>query len=157
MRLHRRIIPVVVALLSLVAVSGCSSGDLDPKQTVIRFFGAMERDDQAALTALLDLPALMGSTLEDYSLKSDTPRVFTNPEQLLEDLTGDGFTKKRWFALQRIIGESEVSGESATVEVTFVDKEKSRGYLTKFGLHVVNGKWRIYSFRTFQEPPGSAG
>lgn len=157
MRLLRKIVPVLLTLLTLSAVSGCGSDVPDPKQTVIRFFGAMERDDRAALTALLDLPALMGSTLEDYSLKSDTPRVFTNPEQLLDDLTSEGVTKKRWFSLQRIIGDTEISGESATVEVTFVDKEKSRGYLTKFGLHVVNGRWRIYSFRTFQEPPGSAG
>ena len=42
-------------------------------------------------------------------------------------------------------------GETATVEVTFVDKEESQGYRTKFGLHLKNGEWRIYSFKTFTE------
>ena len=42
--------------------------------------------------------------------------------------------------------------ETATVEVTFVDKVNSKAYLTKFGLHKVNGKWRIYSFKTENQP-----
>ena len=64
----------------------------------------------------------------------------------LEDLTGDGLTKKRWFALQRIINEVELFGETATVEVTFVDKDSSMGFRTKFGVHIVNDKWKIYTF-----------
>ena len=77
--------------------------------------------------------------------------VFTNPEQVLKDLTGDGETKRIWFAHQRIIANAQVMGETATVEVTFVDKEESEGYRTKFGLHLKNGEWRIYSFKTFTE------
>ncbi len=115
-------------------------------------FGAMEKDDKAALAHLLDLPELMKSLNEDYALQTDSPRTFTSPIDLLNDLTGEGLTKTRWFSYQRIIGDTEVSGESATVEVTFVDKKQSQGYRTKFGLHVVNGKWKIYSFKTFQEP-----
>jgi hypothetical protein len=76
--------------------------------------------------------------------------VFTSPEQILEDLTGDGLTKRRWFSLQRIINKVDVTGETATVEVTFVDKERSKAYLTRFGVHVVNGKWKVYSFKTTQ-------
>lgn len=137
----------------LVVIAGCSSsGPADPKSAVISMFGAMEKNDQAALAHLLDLPELMKSMNEDYALQTDSPRVFINPIDVLNDLTGEGLTKTRWFSYQRIIGDTEVMGESATVEVTFVDKENSQGYLTKFGLHVVNGKWKIYSFKTFQDP-----
>ncbi|MFQ6007954.1 MAG: hypothetical protein ACE5K8_03290 [Candidatus Zixiibacteriota bacterium] len=113
----------------------------------------MEKNDKAALAHLLDLAELMRGSYEDYALQIDSPRVFTNPEQILDDLTGDGLTKRRWFALQRIINKVDVMGETATVEVTFVDKESSKAYLTKFGLHVVNGKWKIYSFKTIQSGP----
>jgi hypothetical protein len=111
-------------------------------------FGAMEKDDRATLAHLLDLAELMRNFSEDYALQTDSPRVLTNPEQILDDLTGEGLTKRRWFSLQRIINKVEVTGETATVEVTFVDKQQSKGYRTKFGLHVVNGKWKIYSFKT---------
>lgn len=147
----RRLHLVLVILLALPILSGCSSDqNVDaPKKTVISLFGAMEKNDQAALLYLLDMPELMQSLNEDYAIQTDSPRVFTSPEQVLEDLTGEGLTKKTWFALQRIISSvNHTSEETATVDVTFVDKEKSRGYMTRFGLHKVNGKWKIYSFKT---------
>ena len=134
-------------------LTACGGGtDLsDPRQTVISLFGAMEKDDEAALTHLLDLPELMRQSQEDYAVQRDEVREFTNPEQVLKDLTGDGETKQIWFAHQRIVANAEIIGETATVEVTFVNKEASQGYRTKFGLHLKNGEWRIFSFKTFTE------
>ncbi|MFH1372271.1 MAG: hypothetical protein ABII79_00525 [bacterium] len=138
---------LVVACLPLL--TACSSSSLsDPRSVVIAMFGAMEKDDKPALVHLLDLPELMRFYNEDYALQTNTPRVFHNPEEILYDLTGEGETKRRWFSLQRIINKVDISGETATVEVTFVDQDKSQGYRTKFGVHVVNGKWKIYSFKT---------
>ncbi|HUV31886.1 MAG TPA: hypothetical protein VMY05_12470 [Acidobacteriota bacterium] len=142
---------LLLALLIFVLASACSTSDTDdPRQVVIALFGAMEKNDQAALAHLLDLAELMKSTGGDYALQGGEPRVFTNPQQILDDLTNDGETKRRWFSLQRIVNTAEVIGESATVEVTFVDKDSSRGYRTKFGLTRTNGKWRIYSFNTMR-------
>ena len=150
MKLHIAALSFLV--VALILSMGCSkSGPPDPKSAVISFFGAMEKDDKAGLAHLLDLPELMRNINEDYALQTDSPRVFTNPLDLLDDLTGEGQTKTRWFALQRIIGDTEVQGETASVEVTFVDKEGSRGYRTKFGLHIKNGKWKIYSFKTIED------
>ena len=147
---------MLLALATLAAamlVVGCSeSGPTNPRDTVFAFFGAMEKNDQASLAHLLDLPALMRNKAEDYAVSTDEPRIFTNPQDILNDLTNDGLTKTRWFSMQRIIADATVEPETATVEVTFVDKEHSKGYRTNFGLHKVNGKWRIYSFKTFQEP-----
>lgn len=143
----------LVAIFSVGALAGCGdSGPNNARETVIALFGAMEKNDQASIAHLLDLPALMRNTTEDYAVTTDNPRVFTNPQEILNDLTGDGLTKRRWFAMQRIINNAFVEGDAATVEVTFVDKEQSKGYRTNFGVHKINGKWRIYSFKTFTEP-----
>ncbi len=139
--------------LFALAIAGCGgsgSSSSDPRQVVISFFGAMEKNDQAALAHMLDLAELMKNGSEDYAVHADSPRVFVNPRDILNDLTNDGLTKKRWFALQRIVNDAEVMESSATVEVTFVDKEASKGYRTRFGLHRVNNKWKIYSFKTFR-------
>lgn len=137
-----------ILTLSLLLLSACSSDtQSNPKDTVISLFGAMEKNDQPALAHILDLPLMMSNTAKDYALSGgDNPRVFSNPKQILEDLTEDGLTKTRWFSMQRIIDNVEIMGESATVEVTFVDKDASKGYQTKFGLHFINNKWKIYSF-----------
>lgn len=146
---------VLLFVLCAGMLVGCGNDAGDPKQTVIQMFGAMQRDDRAALTGLLDLPALMMMTDEDYSLQTDAPRMFHSPNEILDDLTGEGATKQRWFSYQRIIGDTNLDDNVATVEVTFVDKENSIGYLTRFGLHIINGKWRIYTFKTVEEPPAS--
>ena len=144
----RRLTGIAVLVLAAIVI-GCGGTDMsDPRQVVIGMFGAMEKDDKAALTHLLDLAELMKNTQQDYALQTDQARVFTSPEQVLDDLTGDGKTKQRWFSLQRIVNTAEIDGDHATVEVSFVDKEASRGYLTKFGLHRKEGEWRIYSFKT---------
>jgi hypothetical protein len=148
-----RTLLLIAALLCLAAVLqlGCSGNkQADPRDTVIALFGAMEKNDQATVARMLDLPEMMQNTREDYAVSTDEPRIFTNPKDILDDLTGEGLTKRRWFSMQRIVGDVSVDAETATVEVTFVDKAASKGYLTKFGLHKTNGKWRIYSFKTFE-------
>lgn len=145
------VLTAVSCCIGLCAGLGCSGSDQsDPRQVVISFFGAMERNDQAALAHVLDLASLMRNTTEDYAVSTDSPRTFTDPRQILNDLTNDGLTKTRWFSMQRIINDAQITGETATVEVTFVDKKASMGYRTKFGLRKTNGKWRIFSFKTFE-------
>ena len=110
---------VVAVAGGAMLITACSdSVDLsDPRQTVISLFGAMEKDDEAALTHLLDLPEMMRQSQEDYAVQRDNAREFTSPEQVLQDLTGDGETKTIWFAHQRIVASAEIIGETATVEM----------------------------------------
>lgn len=146
---HNRVVFVSSLLLVVALLAGCGGSDSStPKKTVIAMFGAMEKDDKAALAHLLDLAELMKNTEQDYALSSDSARTFTSPEDMLNDLTGEGKTKTEWFSYQRIINETKINGDVATVEVTFNNKETGRAYLTRFGLHMVNGKWKIYSFKT---------
>lgn len=150
MKMHRNFFKLILGLFLTSAIfSACGGGSspTDPRETVIVFFGAMEKDDQAAIAHLLDLAELMKNTDSDYALQTNENRVFNSPVEILEDLTGNGLTKKRWFSMQRIVNRAEINGTNATVEVSFVDKESSRGYLTKFGLHSVNGQWKIYTFK----------
>lgn len=141
---------IIFSIIAMMILSSCGSdiSQAEPKTTVISMFGAMEKDDKAKLAYLLDLPELMNNIKDDYALQTDEPRVFYSPEEILNDLTGEGQTKKKWFSLQRIINDAYINGDEAAVEVTFVDKERSIGYLTKFGLHKKNDRWLIYSFKT---------
>ncbi len=137
-------------ILITIVVAGCSgSGSQgDPRDTVIAMFGAMERNDEALLVRLLDIPELMRQTDVDYALGAGDGRTFRSPTEIVADLTGDGLTKQRWFAHQRIVGATEFTAEDqATVEVTFID-DNQRAYLTKFGLQMKNDRWQIYTFRS---------
>lgn len=147
LRITRLLLSVMILAATLIA---CDETNMDdPRQVVFGLFGAMEKNDEAALAHLLDLPALMRDSQTDYAMQREEARVFTNPEEVLKDLTGDGETKQLWFSLQRVVGTAEIRGESALVEVTFFNPEKR--FYTKFGLHQKNGEWRIYSFNTMTE------
>jgi hypothetical protein len=151
-----RCLKSTAAILALVIMpsllSGCGGMDMsEPREVVISLFGAMEKNDEAALAHLLDIPELMRNSQEDYALQVENVRVFTNPEDILKDLTGEGETKRVWFAHQRIVSNARIMGETATVDVTFVNKAASHGYRTTFGLHLKYGEWRIYSFKTVKE------
>jgi hypothetical protein len=141
---------MVVTAAVLLAVACSGSKMENPRQVVIAMFGAMEKNDKAALAHILDLAELAKTANEDYAMSDREARVFTSPQQILDDLTDDGETKRRWFSLQRIVNTAEVQGDQALVEVTFVDKEQSHGYITKFGLHRIDGTWKIYSFKTVE-------
>lgn len=128
---------------------GCDSrGSDSPRDVVIQLFGAMERNERAAIPHLLDLRTLMEPGIDDYALQTKVPRKFFSPEEMLDDLTDSGLTKTRWFSMQRVIGSAEVVGDTAWVEVSFVNKDKGIQYYNKFGLHRSKGYWKIYSFKT---------
>jgi hypothetical protein len=140
---------VSALLVSLILIAGCSSVNNDsPKDVVIKLFGAMERNDAAAIVHLIDLRSLMSISGEDYALQMPVPRVFHNPEDILRDMTDTGLTKTRWFSMQRVIGGTEIVGDTAFVEVSFIDKKINLQYYNKFGLHKRDGVWRIFSFKT---------
>jgi len=138
---------VVVAAFICVACGGTSVGD-PPKQVVIKLFGAMERNDRGAIANSLDLAALMQGVDADYALQVEPPRRFALPTEILTDLTDSGRTKQVWFSMQRVIGDEEKNGDTAFVEVSFVNKETGVQYFNKFGLRRQNGHWRIFAFRT---------
>lgn len=134
---------------ALISVTGCSGNvGRRPKQVVIKLFGAMERNDKGAVANALDLVSLIQVRDRDYALNLDTPRVMNSPTDILDDLTGEGETKRVWFDLQRVVGEEEIVGDTAYVEVTFGDRDSGRYFYNKFGLHKVGDQWRIFSFRT---------
>lgn len=148
---------IVLAILCVIGgMVACSSSDVntsdDPRQAVIQFFNAMSDNDTASLAHYLDFKELMKKTGEDYTLSTDAaPRVFNGPQEILFDLVDGGLTKQRWFAFQRIVGNATQTADSALVEVSFINKEINKQYLTYFGLRRINDKWKIYSFKAKKE------
>jgi hypothetical protein len=138
----------------LMITAGCSSGkntETDPRSAVLKMFRAMENGQRETVAHFLDFPSLLEPKDTDYALNLATPRVFHDPEEILNDLAdSSGQTFKRWAAIQKIVNAAEVYGDTAYVGVTFVDKEadggQGRGYLTKFGLKKMDGVWKIFSF-----------
>ncbi|MFH1699000.1 MAG: hypothetical protein ABIE07_00300 [Candidatus Zixiibacteriota bacterium] len=141
---------LALILAGIMIISGCSSKpntDQDPRKVVINFFGAMEANDDKAIAHYIDFERMMKPQTTDYALSGDTARKFSLPTDIIDDLMDGGLTKKRWFSMQRIVNNSENFGDSASVEVSFINPTTNTQYLTKFGLRKINDTWKIYSFK----------
>jgi len=145
-----RTISLVIIVAAIMMLVGCSSKvntEIDPRRVVMNMFGAMEENNREDLAHYLDFSQMLGRADRDYALSGDSARVFYTTEEILADLVDGGLTKKRWFSMQRVVGECTQSGDSALVEVSFIDQSNGTQYYTKFGLRSINGVWKIYSFR----------
>jgi hypothetical protein len=138
-----------LVLIGILAYAGCSSkpnDEQDPRKVVINLFGAMAENDSTAITHYIDFERMMKPQSTDYALSGDSARTFTFPTEIVDDLVDGGLTKQRWFSMQRIVNSADNYGDSATVEVSFINPTTSTQYLTKFGLRKINDVWKIYSF-----------
>lgn len=151
----RKII-VIFLLAAIVLMIGCASKgdrDPDPRQVVINMLRELEKGDAEARQALahyLDFPSLLKSGNGDYALQMDSVRSFHNPEAILDDLTEGGLTRERWLSMQRVVGSAEQVGDTALVEVSFMDAKTDTQYYNKWGLRKINDLWKIYSFHTME-------
>ena len=114
-------------------------------------FDAMRTSDSVALAANVDLgAAALGLRADLVSPEADS----TDPSLdwgglLLKQLTGDGHLRKRWLDDNQIVlGRSEVTGDSALVEVSFLDRVTRVQYYNKMRLHFRRDRWMVTDFRT---------
>jgi hypothetical protein len=142
-----------LAFLGCLLFSACNLSTAEPRQAVIKFLQAVKVSDTLAI--------LQGFTLEaPYTILPDTG-LWPSPDprndtlmtvRLLGELSPGGTVFLRWLDRRMVVGQSEVRGDSAKVEVTSLDQIKGTQTYNKFGLVRGRGHWRIYSFGTEPGP-----
>lgn len=132
-------------LFSGLLLAACSGPP--PDRTVYAFFDAMTQGDANRLAAVLDSSVFLGRSgapeLDTLFLGAD---FLARRNRILLELTG-GNVKRLWLSKQVIVGRTERRGDTAGVEVSFVDPESDRQYLTRFGLARKGKTWQIFSFK----------
>ena len=149
----KRVVFLLIPAVLLV-VWGCSSrtdSEIDARKVVLNFLRAMEKSDTTAVAHYLDFETLLAQIGTDYELLPDKPRIFYNPQELVNELVTGGLTHTRWMSMQKIVNKSAEANDSALVEVSFMDKDSGTQYYNKFGLRRINAVWKIYSF-SVKEP-----
>lgn len=118
-----------------------------PDRAVYTFFDAMTQGDANRMAAVLDSSVFLG-----HSGAPELDTLFVGRDfdarrnRILLELTG-GDLKGLWMSKQIIVGRTERQGDTAGVEVSYVDPETGKQYLTRFGLAKKGESWQIFSFR----------
>lgn len=136
----------LVFLIFLVTTWSCSNKP-DPREDVKKLIAAVDQSDTTALKESLDLNWIVNKRLEGIPEKDRAELFSKKRQELLDDLTGNGATRTSWNNSLVVIGKSEVVGDSATVEVTYIDKTNGIKDYTKMGLYFKDGKWKIYDLK----------
>lgn len=132
----------------LFGVVGCASDNRpDPRDTVKDLFTAMRNSDSTYLSQHIDFGRAAGTLDEDFMIDSAAPAG--DPSQgLLSAMTGEGKLRARWLENQIVLGRASVSGDTAWVEVSFIDRLTRVQYYNKMRLDFRSDHWVINSFRT---------
>lgn len=147
-----RFLTGITLFLLLLGLAGCSSPDRnDPREVVLTMIRGMEHSDSIAIVSCLDFASLLKPSTTDYALRMDSVRVFPDSQAMLKDLMAGGLTRERWLQMQRIVGSTTTSGDTALVEVSFISRLTNTQNYNKWGLHKINGKWKIFSFHMVKD------
>lgn len=124
-----------------------SCGGVPPDRSVYAFFDAMTQGDANRMAAVLDSTVFLGhSGAPELDSLIPGADFETRRSRVLQELTG-GNVKRLWLTKQVIVGRTEQRGDTASVEVSFVDPETNKQYFTRFELVRKGKTWQIFSFR----------
>jgi hypothetical protein len=68
-------------------------------------------------------------------------------ERLLGALTGTGELRERWMSDQIVLGNETVTGDTALVQVSFIDRVTRVQYLVEMRLFYRDTRWVIVDFK----------
>jgi hypothetical protein len=142
----RAIVAGCVGLAIWIGLTGCASDTRpDPRDTVKGLFTAMRSSDSLYLSQHIDMARAAATLGEELSLDS----IATDPARaLMAALTGEGMLRERWLDNQIVLGRSNSNGDTAWVEVSFIDRLTRVQYYNKMRLDFRGDHWVISSFRT---------
>jgi hypothetical protein len=121
----------------------CGTGP-SPRVVVMDFIEAVNKADTASIEKYLDIE---GYAQEKAKELPEVERQQISPkfkEHLKADFLGSGLTRLLWQSKMIVVNKEDISGNSAVVEVTFIDKETGITQYTNAKLHKINKRWMIY-------------
>lgn len=138
---------IYLCFLILFIITWSCSNKPDPREDVKKLIAGVDQSDTTALKESLDLNWIVNQRLKGIPEKDSLASFLKKRQELLDDLTGNGATRVSWNNSLVVIGKSEIIGDSATVEVTYIDKTNGINDYTKMGLSFKDGKWKIYDLK----------
>ena len=115
----------------------------------MELFTALHNDDTTMVGASVDVNRAWASVRENLTEPGDSLLAEVPwSDRLLASLTGEGKIRQRWMKTKVVINKTHFFGDSATVEVSFLDRETGMHFYNRMGLVRRDNRWVIVAFRT---------
>ena len=136
-------------ILAVLLILSCSSGN-QPKNTVMIFFGAMRSSDTLGIVNTVDLEKILAERKNELLSAGKTAQADSlNREKLIEELTV-GNLNQLWLKNQIVVGKTEKKGDTALVEISFIDPNTGTQYYNKMALYKKDKDWKIFAFKVLK-------
>ena len=128
-------------------MASCSSQP-DPKEVVFKFINAVYESDSLKVSQILDLDSYIQNRMAEMSPEDSVSVLKEHRTKTMESLLGDGETRTRWMDRQIIVNRTNVRGDIAEVDVSFIDKASGHMLYTRIQLQKQPDKsWRVIWFQ----------
>jgi hypothetical protein len=124
------------------------SGKPGPKDMVFDFIRAVYESDSTRIVEILDVDAYNRMHMVEMS-PEDSARVLEEYRaKTIQSLLGDGAKRAYWMKSQILVNQERIEGDSAEVDVSFIDRVTNVLLYTKIQLRKQpDGNWRIVYFK----------
>lgn len=134
------------ALFLFLLAWACEKGP-EPRDTVLGFVRALQSDEEIDFHSFLDLNELVYENADNLYVYDSTMSLQENLKQYTGLFGPQGKIRKLWTGKQIVVGESEMAGDTALVEVSFIDRDTRKQYYNKMGLRKTDSGWLIFAFK----------
>jgi hypothetical protein len=117
------------------------------KDTVLEFINKLRSGESFELDQYLDLNQLVRENAPNLYHYDTSLSIQQNIQEYKRLFEPDGRIRKLWTDKQIVIGETETLGDTAYVEVSFIDKQTRKQYYNKWGLRKTDQDWIIFAFK----------
>lgn len=134
---------ILLGVPILLAFFACSKSP-SPRVVVMDFIEAVNQDDTASIEKYMDFNRFAQEKIKELpegSTQKFTPQY---KEQLVNSYLGNGLTRLDWQNRWIVVNDEKIMGDSATVEVTFMDQKTGLADYTHARLYKKNKKWIMY-------------
>ena len=141
----------LMAFLILAAILACSSGP-SPKDRVFEFIDAVKSADSLRVLSILDLDSYIAITSEgnmpEMSSADTIAALYAYRTKTIESLLQYGEVRHRWLSNQIVVNKEILKGDTANVEVSFIDQQSGYMLYTQIQLRRQPDKsWRVVFFK----------
>jgi hypothetical protein len=136
---------LLIAFGAFAIIAGCGS-KMSPREVAIEFVGSVIEDDSLAIEKYLDLDYMVERRLTEVPPEDSTMDHRYYRDKILQTLIGDGGTRAFWKSMMPVVNKENIQGDTAEVELTFMDKTYGKTHYSMIYLYRSEDGWRVFYF-----------
>jgi hypothetical protein len=144
---------IVIVLILLTVILFACEKEPEARNTVFNFVKELYSEREIDLEKYLDLNELVFENDSNVYIYDSSLNISGNLANFTELFKPDGGVRRLWTSRSIVVGSAVYSkdsiqmGDTAYVEITFMDKKTGKYTYNRMGLRKIDGGWVIFAFK----------